>query len=92
MVDELDAIDGLRLALFEELEGFCGQPGDGLPVLRGVRVDGDVMRSGAERWRPLRIGFLVLSVEEQTSDSQGQTQNGRDAAHRLSGRRWQSRL
>ena len=68
------------------------KPGNGFPVLGGVGVDGDEMRAGAERRRPLLVVFFLLGVDEETGGSQGQTQNGRDAAHGLSGWRWQRRL
>ena len=90
--DELDAIDDLRLAVFEQLEVVDGQPGHGFPVLGGVGVDRDEVRAGSERRRPLLIVLFLLRMDEETGGSQGQAQNGRHAAHRLSGGRWQRQL
>ena len=51
-LDEVEALDRLRLAVFENLEVVRREPFDDLAVLEGIRVHADEVRAAAEH-RPL---------------------------------------
>ena len=58
MIDELEGVDGLDFAIFEQLEVVLRQTEDRLAVARRVGIDPDVVRAGSKgRRRTLRIGL-----------------------------------
>ena len=66
MIDELEGVDGLDFAIFEQLEVVLRQTEDRLAVARRVGIDPDVVRAGSKgRRRTLRIGLLILSANRQ---------------------------
>ena len=58
--DELERLDRLRLAVFEDLKFVARQPFDDTPLDGGIGVDADVSRAAAEYRRLLRTLLLPL--------------------------------
>ena len=59
-LDEVEALDGLRLAVLEDLEVARLESLDDLPVLQRVGVDADEVCAAAEDGTLLRLGWRFL--------------------------------
>jgi hypothetical protein len=89
VLDELEAIDGLRLTVLEHDEVVDGQAGDGFPVPGRIGVHPHEVSAAPEGRGPLRIGFLFLRLLRQHGERRGRNQGRRCgrryARHRTSG-------